>query len=73
MVRFNTKQAAQHLTNNGVKYTPGSLDVMRSQGRGPKFYKHCRRIFYLQSDLDAFIGLAAPVETVDSMNAALGD
>jgi isopentenyl diphosphate isomerase/L-lactate dehydrogenase-like FMN-dependent dehydrogenase len=67
MSRLTTKQAAQYLAENGVPYKASSLEVMRAQRRGPRFYKHGRKVFYDLVDLDAFIGLACPVETVDSI------
>lgn len=64
---FTTCQAAEYLTQRGVPYKPQSLEVLRSRKRGPRYYKHGRRVFYLQKDLDAFLSISRPVETIDSL------
>jgi len=67
--RFNPKEAAAYLAERGCPYKPSSLEVMRAQRRGPRFYKlpGTRFVFYEKADLDAFMGLAHPVETKDSI------
>ncbi|MFH2075894.1 MAG: hypothetical protein ABIJ57_11220 [Pseudomonadota bacterium] len=67
--RFNPKEAAAYLAERGCPYKPSSLEVMRAQRRGPRFYKlpGTRFVFYEKADLDAFTDLACPVETKDSV------
>jgi hypothetical protein len=48
--RFNTAEAAMYL---GYK-NHQTLANMRSEGRGPVYYKMGGRVFYLQSDLDSY-------------------
>ncbi|WP_053461496.1 MULTISPECIES: helix-turn-helix transcriptional regulator [Stenotrophomonas maltophilia group] len=42
-----------------------TLEKMRHMGRGPRYLKVGGRVFYRQSDLDAYLE-AAVVETTDS-------
>lgn len=67
--RLTPKEAAEYLAERGCPYKPSSLEVMRAQKRGPRFHKLGRFVFYERADLDAFVGLARPVETVDSRAA----
>jgi hypothetical protein len=59
--RVDTIEAATRL---GLK--PGTLEVWRSLGRGPRFLKIGRKVFYKIEDLELFAN-AHVVETVDSM------
>ena len=59
--RVNTQKAAKIL---GLK--PGTLEVWRSIGRGPRFKKIGRKVFYDVTDLEAFAN-AYTVETKDSI------
>lgn len=59
--RVNTKDAATIL---GL--SAGTLEVWRCHGRGPRYKKIGRRVFYDIEDLEAFVN-AYTVETVDSM------
>ncbi len=59
--RVNTIKAAKFL---GLR--PGTLEVWRSKGRGPRFRRIGRKIYYDLIDLEAFAN-AQTVETVDSM------
>ena len=61
MSRVNTKDAAKIL---GL--SAGTLEVWRCHGRGPRYKKIGRRVFYDINDLEAFAN-AYTVETVDSM------
>lgn len=63
--RLNTKQAAQHFEGRGTPYTPGTLEVWRCLGKGPRFLRIGRRVFYEASALDEFV-MGQIVETVDS-------
>lgn len=60
---FNTREAADYLTQNGVRRTPGTLEVLRVEGGGPRFRKDGRRVIYDKTSLDDFIvtRLSAPV------------
>jgi hypothetical protein len=58
--RVPTSMAAEIL---GLK--PGTLEVWRSLGRGPRFKKIGRLVFYDVIDLEAFAN-AHTVETIDS-------
>ena len=67
--RLNTKEASQYLKDTwGIKRTPGTLEVLRSRGRGPEFIRVGRNILYLQSLLDSY-GTGVPVKTLHSMGA----
>ncbi len=64
--RLNTKQAAQHLKEKGAPFTPGTLEVWRCLGKGPRFLRvGGRRVFYEPSALDEFV-MGQIVETMDS-------
>lgn len=58
--RLKVLEAADYL---GVGVS--TLDKMRMEGRGPRYLKIGGRVFYRQSDLDAYIE-AAVIETSDS-------
>ena len=58
--RVDTPSAAKIL---GLK--PGTLEVWRSMGRGPRFCRIGRRIFYRIEDLELFAD-ANLVDTIDS-------
>lgn len=60
-IRVNTKEAAKIL---GL--SAGTLEVWRCYGRGPRYKKIGRRVFYDVADLEAFAN-AETVETVDSL------
>ena len=58
--RLSTREAAQYL---GVK--PGTLEVWRSLGKGPRYVKLGARVVYEIADLDAFAA-SRVVETRDT-------
>ena len=64
---FNTQQASDYLGSLGVPFTPGTMEVWRSQGKGPEFKRVLRRIFYLKSSLDRFAA-GEVVHTTDSLD-----
>jgi len=66
MVNFNTRQAADYLKETGTPFTRQTLEVWRSLGRGPRYKRVGRRIFYEQTDLDSF-AKGRKVETIDSV------
>ena len=59
--RVDTSKAAKIL---GLR--PGTLEVWRSIGRGPRFKKIGRKVFYDVIDLEIFAN-AHTVETIDSI------
>ena len=64
---FSTKGAAQYLKEIGAAFTPNTLEVWRCQGRGPRFKKIARKVFYEKSALDEFVR-GQSFETLDSIN-----
>lgn len=58
--RVKTVQAADIL---GLR--PGTLEVWRSKGRGPRYLKIGKNVFYNIPDLDEFAN-ANTVETIDT-------
>jgi hypothetical protein len=64
--RMTTKQAAAYLTEMGIKVTPGTLEVFRCKGKGPRYRKVDERVFYIKPDLDEYGG-GRVVETRDSL------
>ena len=67
--RMNTKEASEYLKKRwGIKRTPGTLEVLRSRGRGPGFIRVGRNVLYTESLLDAY-GTGVPVKTLQSEEA----
>lgn len=64
--RVDTKLAAKIL---GL--SAGTLEVWRCHGRGPRYKKIGRRVFYDLVDLESFAN-AQTVETVDSIHLLRG-
>lgn len=60
ITRLKGPDAAAYL---GLSHS--TLEKMRHMGRGPRYLKVGGRVFYRQSDLDAYLE-AAVVETTDS-------
>lgn len=46
---LTTGQAAYELS-----VAPGTLQNWRSEGTGPKFFKHRHRVYYLKGDIQAY-------------------
>lgn len=65
---LTTPEAADYLAKIGTPFKAGTLEVWRSQGRGPRFRKIASRVFYVPEDLDAFVLSGRAVQTVDSMD-----
>ncbi|GAB6038047.1 hypothetical protein JCM15519_26060 [Fundidesulfovibrio butyratiphilus] len=63
---LNTKDAAAFL---GL--SAGTLEVWRSQGKGPKYAKLGRRVLYDPADLESFRN-ARKVLTIDTMPERAG-
>ena len=54
MKSFNTMEAAAYLKSIGTPFSYNTLNLWRSLGRGPKFKKIGKKVFYEQSSLDDF-------------------
>ena len=65
---LNTKEAAAYLAERGTPFSPGTLEVWRCAGRGPRYRKVLRRVVYMPEDLDRFAA-GQTVETIDSQGA----
>lgn len=59
--KLNTQEAAAFLN-----LSAGTLEVWRSQGRGPKYAKLGKRVVYDVTDLEAFVS-GRKVYTTDAM------
>lgn len=57
---YNTLDAATYLN-----LSPGTLEVWRSLGKGPRYCKVGRRVVYRREDLDSFLA-SRTVETCDT-------
>ena len=64
-IRLSTIEAAQHLKDLGTPFTQKTLEVLRCRGRGPRYYKVGRKVFYDPTDLETF-AQGQIVETVDT-------
>lgn len=63
---LNTRQAATYLQENySIPITPGTMEVWRSYGKGPRYRKIARWVVYARADLDNFAA-GQIFETVDS-------
>ena len=62
---FTTKEAAAYLEHLGTPFATGTLEVWRSQGKGPMYIKVKDRVFYPRKGLDAF-SMGEVIHTVDS-------
>lgn len=72
-VYLNPEKAASYLEERGVSFKVDSLAVMRCKGRGPRFFKLNRRVFYRPEDLEAYLsGSVQVVETVDTYHTRGG-
>ena len=70
---FDTRQAASYLEKrHNIPATPGTLEVWRSLGRGPRYKKVARWVRYDKNDLDCF-ATGQIVETVDSTSICSRD
>jgi hypothetical protein len=58
------RDAVEHYPPLGCE---GSLANMRSQGRGPRFFKVGRKVVYRPEDIEAFL-FSTPVLTSDSVD-----
>ena len=64
------KDASIYLKERGVEFKEDSLAVMRCKGRGPRYCKLNRRVFYRPEDLDAYLATVVQVvETTDTYQA----
>jgi hypothetical protein len=62
---YDTKGAAEYLNSLGLLFRAGTLCVWRSQGKGPRYKKIARKVFYEKTALDEF-AKGHTVDTVDS-------
>lgn len=53
--RFDTKEAAQFLTNLGFKTAPSTLSKLRCVGGSPAFQSFGRKPLYTEADLLAWV------------------
>jgi len=64
---LNTREAASYLKEqHSIPVTPGTMEVWRSYGRGPRYRKVARWVIYAKTDLDRFAA-GQIVETTDSI------
>lgn len=67
-LKLNTRQAASYLNERHcIPITPGTMEVWRTYGRGPRYRKVARWVVYDQVDLDRFAA-GQIIETVDSVD-----
>ena len=64
---LDTQDSAHYL---GI--SKASLERMRSEGSGPRFRKHGRRVLYLKADLDAWSESHAVGSVVEAAALKLG-
>jgi hypothetical protein len=67
--RYDTKKAAKFLSDLGMPFSAGTLEVWRCQGRGPRFVRLSNRIFYEELALLEY-AKGEVVETSDSAHFA---
>lgn len=51
---ITTKQAAAYLTQVGIPTAKSTLEVMRTQSRGPRYRKITSRVYYSKEWLDEY-------------------
>ena len=51
---FNTKQAVEYLRTIGLNFKPSTLEVWRSLGKGPRYKKVTRKVYYEKTALNEF-------------------
>ena len=64
---FDTRGAIEYLKQIGLSFRPGTLEVWRSLGKGPRYKKVARKVFYEKTALDEF-AVGHTIETVDSVS-----
>jgi hypothetical protein len=65
--KMNTANAASYLKErHGIPVSPGTMEVWRCYGKGPRYHKVARWILYSLSDLDRF-AKGQVFETTDSV------
>jgi hypothetical protein len=66
--KLNTTNAALYLKQrHSIPVTPGTMEVWRSYGKGPRYRKVARWVLYDRADLDKFAS-GQIVETADTVN-----
>ncbi len=68
MKNFNTKGAAEYLFDIGTPFTHKTLEVWRCHGKGPRYKRIGRKVFYEKQALDDF-SKGQIVETTDSLES----
>ena len=64
---LTTKEAAKYMADQGVNASPGTMEVWRCKGRGPRYRKIGGRwVRYATDDLDNFVR-GQVVETVGNL------
>ena len=54
-LHLNTIEASAYLDEfYNVRFTPGTMEVWRSLGKGPQYKKIGHKVYYTKSALDAF-------------------
>ena len=62
-----TKAAGPEVISEIYGVPTGTLANMRSQGRGPKFYRRGRRVIYFFTDVEKWL-TSKPCQTLDSIS-----
>ena len=65
--RMKPREAVAYLASIGCPYTLCTLEAWRCRGRGPRYFKVGRSVFYAPTDLDQFAA-GTPVETTHEAN-----
>lgn len=52
---YDTKNAVEYFKRLGVSFRPGTLAVWRCRGKGPKYIKVGKKVYYDEGHLLSFI------------------
>ncbi len=66
--KYNTDGAVKFLHEEGTPFTKGTLQVWRSQKKGPEFIKIGSKVFYSEEALRR-LAAGTVIKTVDSVGA----
>ena len=67
---FNQSQAAEYLTENGIRTDPSELSLMGKYGSGPRFERVGRTKIFFKCDLDGWVIKQKEDEGGDTMESA---
>ncbi len=67
---LNTTESANYLKSKGFPVRPKTLEAWRCMGKGPKYLKISRRVFYRPEFLDEFVR-GVEVRTIDPSQQAV--